>query len=180
MAPGTARSGSASGKDRLEQVEQRVAALEAAVFPQGTHRPDASAGADEERFWALAGLKARAGGRSAVLFTGRVGSDGAPVYEWQQGADVEALLAMEVDDTASALASLGHPVRLRILQAVLRGLQSATELGALEGLGTSGQLYHHLRELQAAGWLRSAGRGRYEVPPARVVPLLTTLAAALH
>lgn len=126
----------------------------------------------------MAGLKARAGGHSVILFTGRVGLKGAPAYEWQQGAEVDGLLDMEVEDVAGALAALGHPLRLRLLQAVLRGQRGTTELGGLEGLGTSGQLYHHLRELQASGWLRSAGRGHYEVPAARVVPLLTALAAA--
>lgn len=162
------------------QIEQRVAALEAAVFGGSPHQPAAPGVVDEARFWALSGLKARVGERSVVLFTGRVGFEGAPVYEWQQEAEVSTLAEMDVDDIASALAALGHPIRLRLLQAVLRGLQSATELGTLAGLGTSGQLYHHLRELQAAGWLRSAGRGHYEVLPARVVPLLTTLAAALR
>ncbi len=163
----------------LEQVEARLAALEAVVFRGRRESPvSALVGEDEERFWALSGLKARAGERSVVIFTGRVAREGAPVYEWQQGADVDGLLEMGPDDAASALAALGHPVRLHLLQAVLRGRRGASELGGEEGLGTSGQLYHHLRELQAAGWLRSAGRGHYEVPPARVVPLLTILAAA--
>jgi DNA-binding HxlR family transcriptional regulator len=174
------RSGTGSGKSRLEDLEQRVVALEAAVFPENRQQPDAPVADGEERFWALAELKARAGERNVVLFAGRVGRDGGSAYEWQQGAEVETLLDMELDDVASALAALGHPVRLLVLQAVLRGLHSATELGTLPGLGTSGQLYHHLRELQATGWLRSAGRGHYEVPPARVVPLLTTLAAAMR
>jgi hypothetical protein len=39
-------------------------------------------------------------------------------------------------------------------------------------------VYHHLRQLTSAGWLRSAARGRYVVPPERVVPLLTVVAAA--
>ena len=91
---------------------------------------------------------------------------------------MDGLLEMDLEEAAAALAGLGHPVRLRLLQAVLRGQRGATDRGAVEGLATSGQLYHHLRELQAAGWLRSVGRGRYEVPPARVIPLLTTVVAA--
>lgn len=163
---------------RLEQIEHRLRSLEAVVFAPGGEAPPGSALDDDERFWALGGLKERAAGRSVVLFTGHVHLEGTPVYEWQQGAEVDALLADEVDRAASALAALGHPVRLRLLQAVVQGRTAATELGSMEGLGTSGQLYHHLRELQAAGWLRSASRGRYAVPPARVVPLLTILAAA--
>ena len=37
----------------------------------------------------------------------------------------------------------------------------------IDGLGTTGQAYHHLRQLAAVGWLHSTGRGRYEVPPHR-------------
>ena len=40
------------------------------------------------------------------------------------------------------------------------------------------QLHHHLRQLVAAGWLASTRRGHYEVPAARVVPLLVTVLAA--
>ncbi len=43
---------------------------------------------------------------------------------------------------------------------------------------TTGQIYHHLRLLTAAGWLHTTGRGRYEVPGTRVVPLLVVLTAA--
>jgi hypothetical protein len=49
--------------------------------------------------------------------------------------------------------------------------------GELDVVGTSGQLYHHLRPLLGAGWLCQAARGRYEVPHDRVVPLLVVVAA---
>ena len=39
-------------------------------------------------------------------------------------------------------------------------------------------IYHHLRTLTAAGWLQSTGRGRYEVPVVRIVPLLVLILAA--
>jgi hypothetical protein len=68
-------------------------------------------------------------------------------------------------------------VRLVLVQAVLAGRRTVAELEALESLGTTGQLYHHLRQLVAAGWLQTAGRGRYAVPGDRVVPLLVVLAA---
>jgi hypothetical protein len=52
------------------------------------------------------------------------------------------------------------------------------DLTGLDGVGTSGQVYHHLRLLTAAGWVRAQGGGRYEVPVARTVPLLGALLAA--
>lgn len=60
----------------------------------------------------------------------------------------------------------------------MRGHRTAAELGADERFGTSGQLYHHLRQLVAAGWLKSTGRGRYAVPEKRVVPLLVIVLGA--
>ena len=163
--------------DRPGQVEHRLARLEAAVFGDAGDPPLPPTPRPEDPLWALAELKSRTADSSVVLFTGHVTLEGPAVYEWQQGAEVGSLLAMDVEDVASTLAALGHPMRLRLLQAVLSGQTGATALGSMEGLGTSGQLYHHLRELQAAGWLHSSSRGRYQVPPARVVPLLTVLAA---
>ena len=74
--------------------------------------------------------------------------------------------------------ALGHPVRLLLLRQVLSGAGTVAELQERVELGTSGQLYHHLRQLVGARWLQVAARGRYAVPPERVVPLLVVLAAA--
>lgn len=161
---------------RVSELERQVAAL------QHRDRHDCGDGAwdtavDTEKFWALNGLKARAAGAGAVLFTGSVSVDDEPV-EWQQGVSADSLLEADWTVASETLAALGQPVRLILLQQVLRGTHSAAELGELDGVGTSGQLYHHLRQLVSAGWLRTVGRGRYEVPTTRVVPLLVVMAAA--
>jgi DNA-binding transcriptional ArsR family regulator len=78
---------------------------------------------------------------------------------------------------AGALAALGSPVRLRLLQEIVRGRATVSALSEVEGLGTSGQIYHHLRQLTAEGWLRSPSRGTFSVPPSRVVALLAILEA---
>lgn len=69
-------------------------------------------------------------------------------------------------------------MRLRLLREILGGRRTAAELAALDETGTTGQIYHHLRQLTGAGWLHTKGRGRYEVPGARVVPLLVVFTAA--
>ncbi|MTV25524.1 helix-turn-helix transcriptional regulator [Nitriliruptoraceae bacterium ZYF776] len=128
--------------------------------------------------WALDGLRDRledpAGG---VLFTGAVELEPGVPHLWQQGATTESLLATPWGELAPALDALAHPVRLHLLQLVADGTERTADLAAADGVGTSGQLHHHLRQLVAAGWLRQAGRGRYEVPAPRVVPLLVVLAA---
>ncbi|MGW4108683.1 ArsR/SmtB family transcription factor [Streptomyces sp. NPDC004976] len=161
-------------EERMTELERRLAALEAA---------DRTApGLGEGDFWALEGLKQQLAEVKAadggVLFTGAVRMPTGEQYEWQHGALTEGLLAHDWPDAAEALAALGHPVRLRMVRAIVGGRRTAAELTELEGIGTTGQIYHHLRQLTGAGWLHTTGRGRYEVPPGRVVPLLVTLSAA--
>ena len=96
--------------ERVTRLEQRLAVLEE---PDRTRTRGITAEPDPERFWALAGLRSRIGERSAVLFTGSVTLNDAPTYEWQQYADVEALLAGDWGASADPLAALGHPVRLK-------------------------------------------------------------------
>jgi hypothetical protein len=156
---------------RLSAVEERLAALESRPRPTPVPLPD------REDFWVLAGLQERSGDESAIVFAGTVGLPTGERYIWQQGADVPGLLAADTEDLVPAIAALGHRVRLALVQAVLDGRRTVAELEALESLGTTGQLYHHLRQLVAAGWLQTAGRGRYAVPGDRVVPLLVVLAA---
>ncbi|SHN74811.1 Helix-turn-helix domain-containing protein [Cryptosporangium aurantiacum] len=128
-------------------------------------------------FWALDGLKQRvdAEGAGAVLFTGTVGLPTGEHYDWQYGTPVEGLFGADWSAWADRLAALGHPVRLRLLHRILGGVRTTAELAADEELGTTGQLYHHLRHLVSAGWLQSEARGRYAVPGDRVVPLLVIL-----
>lgn len=170
---------------KVAALERRVDGLDSARLlatdvrdPAASEQESESPTTDAEMFWALHGLRSRIGEANGVLFTGAVALPGKARYEWQQGADTDALLDADWDTAAEPLGALGHPVRLALLRGVLTGLQTTSELAALDGLGTTGQLYHHLHQLQAAGWLRTTGRGRYEVPAARVISLLVILTAA--
>ncbi|MFJ3879181.1 ArsR/SmtB family transcription factor [Streptomyces sp. NPDC090077] len=164
-------------EERVAELERRLTALEGA----GPRPPQPPA---EDDFWALEGWKARLAALGSdtggVLFTGAVTLPTGERYDWQQGSPTADLLDPEADGgrTADSLAALGHPVRLRLLREVLAGRRTVAELTALDGVGTSGQVYHHLRQLTAAGWLHPAGRSRHEVPAGRVVPLLVLLSAA--
>lgn len=162
-------------------MEERLAALENQVAELverlgGADQPSMPA---EGVLWALDGLKQRlpADSAGAVLYTGAVRLAGQH-YDWQYGRGVEDLLADDWADLPAVLSALAHPVRLRLLREILGGRQGTAELAGIEDLGTTGQLHHHLRQLTAAGWLRSAGRGRYAIPAERVVPLLAILTAA--
>ena len=162
--------------ERWSELEARLRAVESRLGIGTTDRPPLP---DPETFWVLDGLRTR--GDDSVVFAGDVRTDAGPVA-WQYGLPADALLAPDdgsLDTASSRLAALGHPVRLRLLLAVLRGATGPAELAEEPGIGTSGQIYHHIRTLTAAGWLRSSGRGRVQVPAERVVPLLVALATTL-
>lgn len=158
--------------DRFERLERRVAALE-------TEPPaDAAAALDPGEFWALQELQRRMPPGGAVLFTGDVTLDTGEHWSWQEARSAESVLHSDWGTASAGLSALHHPVRLALLHAVIQGTATAAELSALDGLGTTGQVYHHLRALVAAGWLTSDRRGQYSVPGQRVVPLMVIISAA--
>ena len=164
----------------LAALAQRVARLESGEqVPQPTPAP----GRDEHRFWALNGLQERlpdhpATTSGAVMLVGSLTlPDGAPVA-WQQSAGSAGLFETDWSDRAAAFGALGHPARLELLRHIVSGVHATAELAEIPSLGTTGQLHHHLRQLVTTGWVRQSGRGRYEVPAARVVPLLACLIGA--
>lgn len=168
---------------RLRALEERVAALEdGATRPSATERSGPGgdvAGAPEDPYWALTGLRARLDpGRGAVLWTGMTETGAGPV-SWQMSRSTEELLDPEDSElSAASLAALGHPVRIDLALAAVRGTGKLTELAEELGLASTGQLYHHIKALTAAGWLRSGARGYVTVPPERVIPLLVILGAS--
>ncbi|MGY5127831.1 ArsR/SmtB family transcription factor [Streptomyces nigrescens] len=166
-------------------LEQRVSELERrlAVLEQAADRPAPSPEREpDDALWALRGLKDQLAELGAdnggVLFTGAVRTPAGQRYEWQYGLVTDTVLERDWADAAESFAALGQPVRLRLLREILGGRCTAAELTELDGTGTTGQIYHHLRQLTAAGWLHTTARGRYEVPTERVVPLLVMLTAA--
>ncbi|MEU7581920.1 helix-turn-helix domain-containing protein [Streptomyces sp. NPDC041068] len=161
-------------EERVAELERRMAELESAG--------PAAPAVGEGDFWALDALKARHpvsdDADGAVLFTGAVRVPTGHRYEWQYGQLTETVFEGDWSELADSFAALGNPVRLRLLREILGGLRTAAELAGLEDIGTTGQIYHHLRQLTGAGWLHTTERGRYQVPVGRVVPLLVVLTAA--
>ncbi len=164
-------------RHRVEELAARVSALEGAP-PEEPRDP-----LPPDTFWALTELQRRRPDDSAtedgaVMIVGSLDLPTGEQVAWQEAGGTAGLLDVDWGDTADSLAALGHPVRLELLRRILGGTRSTADLAVSEGLGTTGQLHHHLRQLKAAGWLHQTGRGAYEVPPRRVVPLLTTIQGA--
>ncbi|MFP3989436.1 helix-turn-helix domain-containing protein [Streptomyces sp. E11-3] len=160
-------------EERVAELERRLAALAAA---EG--RPSERSSPLGEKFWALEGLKEdlQEEPDGGVLFTGSVRLPTEEQYGWQRAFTTDDLVEGEWTEAAESFAALGHPVRMRLLREIVGGRRTVAELTDIDGVGTSGQIYHHLRQLTSAGWLHSTGRGKYEVPVTRVVPLLVAIA----
>ncbi|NQX05748.1 winged helix-turn-helix transcriptional regulator [Rathayibacter sp. VKM Ac-2856] len=170
----------ASSRDlaaELDELRERVERIESAgpvAAAPGTADPT-----QDDPLWALTALKQRIPAPGGVVFAGAVATPAGPV-EWQYGLSTDAFFERDWGSSPgpAALAALGSPVRLRFLQAVAGGVETVAQLAESEGAGTTGQIYHHVNQLVAAGWLEARGRGRYGIPPERLVPLLTILLAA--
>ena len=133
---------------------------------------------DDEALWALHGLAERAAPAGAIVLAGIVELPDGKRPRWQEERPAATLLDADPQRTAEVLAALGNPTRLRLLLAVLDGKTTVQDLATSEGIGTTGQVYHHLRQLTATGWLRRTGGNGYEVPVPRVVPLLGAILSA--
>lgn len=136
---------------------------------------------DEGLLWVLGGLIRRLEpGQGGVVYAGRYNHPAGGELQWQIGRPQEALFDEDWGELAPRLAALGHPVRLRLAQLLIKGMSAVADLAAQPGMGTTGQLYHHLRELESAGWVHGPQRGHYALRPERVVALMAVVTAARH
>ncbi|MBD3688972.1 winged helix-turn-helix transcriptional regulator [Nanchangia anserum] len=165
----------------MDALARRVEKLESDRIEEPPQvRVGALAQNHDDNIWALEWLKARSQGSGAVMIVGNVVAPEGAAASWQQDADVDDLLESDWSQAAECLSALAHPVRLRILQAVIRGRSTAKELAELDGVGSVGQVYHHLRALTAAGWLTTKAGGAHQIPAPRRVPLLVAILAGEH
>lgn len=116
--------------------------------------------------------------RATVVYAG-AGPWGDGTVAWQMGRDWADVLRMVGPATAQLFAALGNPLRLRIVSELLVGQLSTGELADRLDQPSSGQLFHHLKELLGAGAIHQPVRGTYAIRPQHVVPLLGVLAAAI-
>jgi DNA-binding HxlR family transcriptional regulator len=144
----------------------------------------------EDRVSRLEGSSGRRGSLELVEHLRETGSAGAVAYAggtrlgeheqmWTREHDIDDLRAADWDQAARTLDRLGSPARLALLAALLSGPRHRQELQDALGEGSTGHLYHHLRDLQAAGLVVQHRRGEHRLAPQAVVPLLAIVAAAL-
>lgn len=167
---------------QLSALADRVAALESARSDPRPRSPLPAAG--EPDLELIERLRSRSDPEftaettaGSVLYAGAA-TVASGSYVWQMERPVPGLLQVDDDLVAHTLAALASPTRVRLVKAVLGGARQTHELQEALGGVSTGQLYHHLKELTAVGLLIQRGRGQYEVPAQSVVPFLAVVAAA--
>lgn len=113
----------------------------------------------------------------AVHFSGQFeNASGSISYSWTRPQ--HHLLEEAWDSSFTRLAALAHPQRGLILKQLFNEPCSVSTLCQLGVTSSTGTAYHHLNELESAGWVRKGRGGVYEVPSERIIPLLTIISAS--
>ncbi|RAP74054.1 helix-turn-helix domain-containing protein [Paenibacillus montanisoli] len=105
---------------------------------------------------------------------------GSGTLKWApQERPISELTKLDSEKGAKIIAALGHKQRLDILRAIIEEPRTGAELVERLNMGTTGQLYHHIKALAGADLLHQEERGgTYSVPEHRLLPILLLLAAA--
>ncbi len=114
---------------------------------------------------------------SSVFYSGHVQLNGQGLRWAPQERRMQELLGLNSEKVAKVLAALGNKQRLDILRTVLNEPLTGAELVDRLNMGTTGQLYHHLKALIGANLLVQEPGGRYGFPMHRCLPFLLLLAA---
>lgn len=123
----------------------------------------------------LAQLQERLGRLEGQVFgQSAVATNGAT-----EGPVGNAVFAVPLDGSVRVLAALASMPRIALYRAMLDQPATSSALMAAASLNTTGQLYHHLRELIGAGLVIQEGRDRYTVVSERLPATRAIIGAAL-
>ena len=119
------------------------------------------------------------GDTGCVTYLGVFASGGNQANWVRKDVSGNALLDLADNGVAEkVLACVGSQEKLNILAALLRKPSTVAQLVEKLGFGSTGQVYHHLKPLLAAGLVREISvphKGWYEVVPHRVQGLVMIL-----
>jgi DNA-binding transcriptional ArsR family regulator len=148
-------------RTELTDVRERLARLEARAFPPD-EKPnplaevvdeDFAKTPEEERRYPIGLVRAL-----SYFRIHRPSDDEYAKSASDRTIGFDVLLALPADAVAGSLAGLAHPARIAIYKALLTGSKDSTSLLEVAGLNTTGQLYHHLREMEDVGLVVRRGR----------------------
>jgi len=114
---------------------------------------------------------------AVVAYGGRSDRDGPPL-EWQMRRTWDEVIDGAGEGTASVLSALASGPRLRMVAELARGPLATSDLAERLDQPSTGQLFHHLKELLAAGVVFQPQRGVYTIRKQHLIPVLAILSAA--
>ncbi|MBW7458570.1 ATP-binding protein [Paenibacillus sepulcri] len=162
----------------LDALKAQLSELERLVRQMGgTERKTAAEGGNEplstEAFLQDGNME-----HGAIYFSGYYRSGQQTVRCGPQERKSDDLLGLDRGKAAKVISALGHKQRLDLLLEVWDEPRTGTELVERLNMGTTGQLYHHLKALSGADLLTQEERGgRYTIPAHRRFPILLLLSA---
>lgn len=98
---------------------------------------------------------------------------------WQMERAWDEVVDHDPESIARTFAALSSPVRIRLVCALVDGPAPTAALAERVDTGTSGQLFHHLRDLLAAGLVHQPQRGVYALRAQHVLPFLAAMSAVM-
>ena len=142
---------------QVEELTRRVDRLEGRVSPAALPNP----------------------GDPHVTYSGTGPWRGGAVV-WQIIRGWTDVLVEPGERSATLFGALASTSRLRIVTELMDGeVMTTADLARRLDQPSTGQLFHHLKELLAAGVIYQPGRGTYAIRREHAVPLLTILCAAI-
>lgn len=116
--------------------------------------------------------------QGTLSYSGTIQQDSRPL-RFQQTLAVQSLFEAAPDLLAQTFAALASPHRVIILRTLCERPCTAQQLQEVLGMGSAGQLYHHLKELLAAGLITQRERSSaYTIDPAKVIPICAAMLVA--
>lgn len=113
-----------------------------------------------------------------LSYSGTIQRGERPV-RFRQTLSVQSLMEAPPDLLAPIFAALASPHRLILLRTLCERTCTAQQLQEVLGMGSAGQLYHHLKELLAAGLITQRERSSaYTIAPEKVIPIYAALMVA--
>jgi DNA-binding transcriptional ArsR family regulator len=160
-------------RERLTRLEERLTPV--GMTPEKQRNPLAKE--VDEHFAALdAAARTRPIGKIKAWFYFR--SEHSQ-FLGDEEEELAALLALPSDALAGSLAGLAHPARIEIFKALLDGKKDSNSLLKAAGLNTTGQLYHHLREMEEVGLVVRHGRNLWALENLHAFALAMVVGKAL-
>jgi ArsR family transcriptional regulator, arsenate/arsenite/antimonite-responsive transcriptional repressor len=104
---------------------------------------------------------------------------GEQPYRFRQTLTAQSIFEASPDLLAPIFAALSSPHRIIILRTLCEKSCTAQQLQEVLGMASAGQLYHHLKELQAVGLITQRERSAYMIEPTKVIPVCVALMIAL-